>query len=800
MQINRTLYVPASLANDTPRHQLGPRIRKLALSEVGRTTPLVPINSTEQRIKIAVSFTAVQLEAARGDAHRGGNDTISDGALLTRLALTAMSRDDKSRDLIAQAATGGPAPGGIEALITTLRQADPRPPQRAAARAADDAYGRRRIGLVEASTGTGKGLVAAAAAYQAATQGHVAVVAAPTHAIVRQLRRELTALMQANGPVTVRVLKGRAEYVAADRVEALIQECEVDDASAARELGRALRRWAGAQPGAVELKGDAAGDEIAQAAWTLDSLLEAVPDAPAESLRLRAGDSEADLGHRMYLRQRAYPEDVRIVLCTHAMLAHDLNARAQTTRHVVPKRTPRHDPVTFFLKTAALRAQADAGEASLLPAYTYLVVDEAHLLEQSFAASRSVTASLSLLTRRLRRLDRGPGAAMRLERLQQALDTLEGLVAPGDGLTLTSQSAPVWRCLQQFTEAAEACTGSLKRARKIDVAARETVIETVADVQRALRARGSVLTQLDVSPVLGQISVTQGPRSVAAALAFLWARLTGPGGRGALCLSATLYLPTSRGIMSSAYVRKRLNIDALHLAEYPPIVAPWVTRHVTLHTPGIEEPSRFTPTGDQLEAEAAWHQQVADSVAEIVRQTSGGVLVLCTSYRTTAALAARLDASRGGLLDHEASLMVSAPGQRLVDLQQAFVAQGLAGRRSIWLATGGAWTGVDLSPPDPVAVPAEADQIATTLVIPRLPFGLEKTTTQLARSGGPGNTFSDALESMLILFKQGLGRLVRRPGLEGRSIWVLDARLQGQSYSQQVRQLLAPYTHGRDDC
>ncbi len=66
----------------------------------------------------------------------------------------------------------------------------------------------------------------------------------------------------------------------------------------------------------------------------------------------------------------------------------------------------------------------------------------------------------------------------------------------------------------------------------------------------------------------------------------------------------------------------------------------------------------------------------------------------------------------------------------------------------------------------------------TDLVITRVPFGTNKTAVHMARVKRLGFDM-EAMEAALRL-KQGLGRLIRREGVSGRRIWVMDGRSQGQ--------------------
>jgi ATP-dependent DNA helicase DinG len=64
----------------------------------------------------------------------------------------------------------------------------------------------------------------------------------------------------------------------------------------------------------------------------------------------------------------------------------------------------------------------------------------------------------------------------------------------------------------------------------------------------------------------------------------------------------------------------------------------------------------------------------------------------------------------------------------------------------------------------------------TDLVIPKVPFGVERSLAHLRRQ----KTLPTAeRDRALFQFKQGVGRLIRRPGLLHRKLWILDSRIHG---------------------
>jgi hypothetical protein len=197
-----------------------------------------------------------------------------------------------------------------------------------------------------------------------------------------------------------------------------------------------------------------------------------------------------------------------------------------------------------------------------------------------------------------------------------------------------------------------------------------------------------------------------------------------------------------------------------------------------MHTPTQAAAAALKPpSGEGVDREALveWLDGVAAVIArEVAPSAKGGTLVLMSGYERLAVLQDRLLAQANGELAPR--LVVQQRG--VLPLAQAmseFKRKAMAGERPIWLALGGAWTGIDLKDERFPDTEAHKDVLLSDLVIPALPFGLNRTTTHEARTAWSG-FMAESLEA-LNTFKQGLGRLIRREGLVDRRVWVLDGRL-----------------------
>lgn len=163
-----------------------------------------------------------------------------------------------------------------------------------------------------------------------------------------------------------------------------------------------------------------------------------------------------------------------------------------------------------------------------------------------------------------------------------------------------------------------------------------------------------------------------------------------------------------------------------------------------------------------------------DSIAGVIRAQrelhNGGILVLLTSYHAIHALSERLG---------DFTLVTESPSA-----SREFETLYLAGNKPIYLATGAAWTGLDLTDRQQDAVD---DNMIQSLVIPRLPYAPLETPEKRV-------PFHIARSNALLMFKQGMGRLVRRAGRENMNLIVTDHRIFDRAHSGFLK-MLTQYRH-----
>lgn len=615
-----------------------------------------------------------------------------------------------------------------------------------------NATARSQTLLVEAPTGSGKSLAAVAGVLQALRNGKTkrALIAVPTLHLLKQVRAEARAALQASpGTEQIAVIRGRQQFISQERIlDWLASEDEIK-----AETRKAVIEWMDAQA------------HLTEDAWATESFQSAVPVAPDLTLRAKSSSGRGqDAGRLAYQEQfnEAHSDAANIIVCTHAMLAAHVRF-CRIAAVAAAKAAGLSLDFEVYREVAALGGQQsyqhwvsdmlgapkqDAGESQhrygLLPPFDTLIVDEAHELERNVAAASSHDVSLWALQRdeSLSQAARNALHIVFAQMVQYGHTCNQDSVHVRDHVSLRESLAKM----------AEVLAKSRKRSDLVGVA-----LATINFALRTLTVPSYVCT-IDYSPVVRYPRLRLGTKSVEMQMAYLWS-LT----KTNIAMSATMMLPSAGSMLGSdAYVRRMLqmpaNTQALYLAG-----ADWLYAPVKVHL----APDHTLVPAD-TEHESHWATRVAEFVRDNIWQHSpGGVLVLCTSYTTATEIGRVLaQAIPSGQLV-VGSREVSTAMQR-----QAYVTAYEANGKSVWVAIGSAWTGLDLTHGEN----AMRDRLLTDLVIPRLPFRANRSLTHEVRAQRLG--FSEELSAMLMTLKQGIGRLVRRNGIEAnRTIWMLDARI-----------------------
>ncbi len=584
---------------------------------------------------------------------------------------------------------------------------------------------RDAIVLAEGGTGLGKSRVLAQLALDLASGDAPVIVAAPTIQIMAQIADEFVSIATGRMP-GVAVILGKSQFIDSQKLAIWIDAArDDDDAKAAEE-------WM--KQGAPPVPNGSYGERLHRfcpaVAWLADDLMTIAPSAPVADLTVDDLTKEDDPGRQICRDLRERAQNARIVMCSHAALVMDRKLKRMGNPGFLPD-TP-----------------------------TVMLIDEAHQLASVAEAAHSSSCSLVMLRQvllHMRSHVRGAGTCSeRLERLiQQARKAPDGAAVTKDFLE-KNEVGKIVDFLKRIPEGI-----GLSGAQKSIIQAGISVFQAVLRDDFGLYIR--------LSPVRRWPSLLSGPRSLRYFFKSFWESTS-----SAVLCSGTLFLPgkTPLDPLNISYVQTILSLPTQRVIATPPVHPKWATSYALMKPLGEELDSLLPPTERNgidvkvFEVEHdRWLNAVAAKIGEIAETALGGTLVLIPGYETVEALELRL-VGLGG------RLVVQARDSGFAAARRQFINLYGQGVKPVWLATGPAWTGLDLSDHEK---PAHEDFMLTDLVIPRIPFGTEHSTIHESRKEIHGFVYE--VYRAAFQFRQGLGRLMRREGVAGRRLWLLDARM-----------------------
>jgi len=561
-----------------------------------------------------------------------------------------------------------------------------------------------------------RGADRAQAAAEENAEGDLVIVAAPTVANIAHLLREFATLGRAD--VRVAVLLGRQQFVSATRLGLLLDSLPSPAISAWMASGMPPRSDTGRSIAAVQ----------AGICGLTECLRSIDPGFPVADVALSREEEESDSA--VYDAHRAVARHADVAFTTHAMVCLD-----------------------------ALNLASEDRDRTLPPLLA-LIVDEAHRLEDAQAGVLSSGLHLSLLRAALQDRNRWSGTAAAVEKAKSAAQALFlALQGLGDDVTLSASGAnganARIRGLAAALHSALKEAAKAKRGTPADGRPSGIYGESLRCLQQIASPQSTVHVRL--SPVKRFPSLVVGPATVAPFLAARWA--TTP---AVLLTSGTLLLPTLQGL-SHASITTSLALPGERILRCKPIHPNWLTHSPVVYLPTPADAARLhPPRSEDPSSMDAWGSAQADIIRKVADSAAGGTLVLCSGYERIAAIARALAPLGSRLIVQE---------RKTTPLSACDALFRTHGDRPVWIATGGAWTGLDIS--DAGKDPAD-DLLLTDLVITATPFGMAHTSTHLSRVARMG--FLTEKRSALMMLRQGLGRLIRRQGLLHRRLWLLDGR------------------------
>lgn len=471
----------------------------------------------------------------------------------------------------------------------------------------------------------------------------------------------------------------------------------------------------------------------------------------------------------------------------------------------------------------ALLLSDAATDNRVLPDYRYLVLDEAHHLEDAITSSMSFRLDEATLRRRLADLG-GPnkgllGDLLKLlegtipdkelrkmqafvERIAEATGVMEvhigelfkairqflsdinaaqatdyvtqiRIVTQHRAKASFAQVQAIWNVLQQFmeviSEAMHHLTDALSRMEAYDIPSFNDLINSTSTAARYLLDVKTQLTAFTGTPdanTIYWVSIGQDPTYQ---LSIHTAPLhVGPMVERYIWQSKETVIMTSATLRTNSnfdFVRERLNADHVVTAE---VGSPFDYHDSTL----IYVPNDIPEPNDRQR----YQQAVEHGLIELAAALNGRVLGLFTSYaqlrQTAQAITPRL--ALGNIVVYDQSDGSS---------RQALLEGFKSAERAVLLGTKSFWEGID--------IPGES---LSALVIVRLPFAVPSDPIFAARSETYTNSFEEyAVPDAILRFRQGFGRLIRTSTDRG-IVTIFDRRIISKNYGASFLEALPDCT------
>lgn len=655
-----------------------------------------------------------------------------------------------------------------------------RPQQVEMMQAVADALNHSRHLIVEAGTGTGKSVAYLLPAVHWAVQNRERVVVSTnTINLQDQLYEkdipDLRALLSFD--VRATILKGRSNYLCPRRLDALQSRDELT-LDELRVLVKVL----------VWLPSTVTGDRSELSMY-----------GPREQAVWSRISSDADLctadrcwyrrqGECYYQRARRAAESAHIVVVNHALLLSDV-----------------------------------ATENRVLPQHGYLIVDEAHHLEDATTHQLGYSISRWGVESLVAQVGLGEGSFGGF--VSQVKTYCQGRVPDGDLAELADEIALVRECNELAVRGLNDLFADLA-----------AFINEYRDTPGQYDYRVRLTRDLRIQPEWERVELAWdglSERLHASQAALLrvvgvlqdWEGLNIPGyeglvqdGMGLLSqleaitqqMASVLIEPGSNDV---TWVQARAKTDEIYLCAVPLRVGHLIEQHLlwpkesvvltsaTLRTGGdfqfvkerlgavdadevtVGSPFDYEaqvllylPTDIPEPNEPGFQRQLNQGLVELAIATEGRMLVLFTSYSQ---LKATNNAINHSLGQHDITVYAQGQGTSRSQLLDGFRSTP----RAVLLGTRSFWEGVD--------VPGEA---LSCLVLTKLPFAVPSDPVFAARSTEMDEPFYQyAVPDAVLRFRQGFGRLIRARTDRGVVV-VMDRRLQSKAYGQLFIASLPPCT------
>lgn len=587
----------------------------------------------------------------------------------------------------------------------------------------------------EASVGVGKTLAMSVTALKRAQElirqncEEAVVVAAPTYQIAMQLESALSMLNNKNDlNISIKLVRSRSEYVSSELISNFINNQKNPPHFTANILNLIENK--------IHLR-----HEYETAG--LD----------CKNMTLSRHTDPDDAAELEYQSERSSNLDAKIIVCTHAFLA----CHVSTLRRRIHRYLPSISGETYYefnkLCFDALHENmALITENRMLPKINLLIVDEAHALHDSYSSLQECRIPLSSVKRTITKVLGNKATPDKLEFINEFITAATARMNKNK-----SYPASITKILNKGIKALMPLVKVKKNTPE------KMMFLEFADQIQEMSNNARDQHELYISPIQSKYSISVSKGKPESWLNFTWMLAD-----SALCVSGTL--ATGNGIDCYYPMASKLCIDHQRVVSIQPIETTWLRKNVTLHAPPVSKNKNglpnfantaFLPPGNKNELQK-WVSDQADIIGKLLENSSGGVMIVCTSYDQIDSLYSQINIMES-IQNQPVHLFKSKRTQSLVSQVAEFKKSYLAGLRPIWIAISSAGTGVDIT--DKQAKPID-DQMLSHLVVTRLPFS----------PANKNSNYMKTIEDGLVDFKQILGRLVRRPDRKNMHLHVLDAR------------------------
>ncbi len=653
-------------------------------------------------------------------------------------------------------------------LSANLPNYEFRPQQITMAHAIAKAFNESQHAMIEAGTGTGKSIAYLVPAILWSMQNNERVVVSTNTINLQEqlIDKDIPTLRDAlKLSFTASVMKGRANYLCPRRLQAVRRRrpTSVDELRTVAKILVWLLESKTGDRGEISLRG-------AEENQTWQRL--SAEDEGCSLDRCRA----VMAGACPFYKARKAADSARVLVVNHALLISDA-----------------------------------ANESRVLPDYRYLIIDEAHHLEEATTSGLSFRLDASTLRRRLADLG-GPKRGLLgsmlvsvtasapekevqrmtayIENIAEATAAMEvhigrlfasiralllDLKIPrSEYLTQTrvtpdirtrasfSQVQAAWTTLQPFFEvlgeAMHRLAVALTRLEPFQIADYEELVSSTETASRYLEEVQTQLNSFANAPNANTVywmSAGQDSDYLALQSAPLH---VGPLVEDVLWHSKESVVMTSATLQTNGsfdYIRERLNASEVATLE---VGSPFNYHDSTL----LYIPNDMPDPNDRFH----YQRELERGLIELTAALNGRVMGLFTSYthlrQTAQAIAPRL--ALGNITVYDQS-----DGSSRQSLLDGFKTN----ERAILLGTRSFWEGVD--------IPGES---LSALVIVRLPFSVPTEPVFAARAETYKDSFNDyTLPDAILRFRQGFGRLIRTRTDRG-IVAIFDSRIKTKSYGQ----------------